>query len=133
MDSPVHCASSHYCNFFFLDYQTPLIVAAVLYVAYLAVRVSRWPRRYRTQKELKNEAEQAQDNWEKMMIAYTLCSPPVISPITLREHLVTPTNLGPPFSGAVYAILDRIISRDREVFLPFQTKDPTIVGEYLSV
>lgn len=104
-----------------LGYQTPAIGAAGLYVVYLTGRFVFWPRRYRRKKNRRQELKRWQDRWTQMTVAYTLCEPPVISPTILREQISKPTEIGPLFSGAVFAVLDRIIARDRDVFLPLES------------
>ena len=106
---------------FLLSYQTAAIVAAGLYMVYLAGHFVFWPRRYRRKKSRRRELKLWQDRWTQMTVAYALCEPPVISPAILREQISKPTEIGPLFSGAVFAVLDRIIGRDRDVFLPLES------------
>ena len=104
---------------FFIGYPNAAIVLAALYVLYLGVRMVLWPRRYRKRKKRGSDLKQAVDNFVKMGIAYSCCSPPIINPSTLREQMSKPTDIGPLFSGAIFALLSRIAARDQEVFLPF--------------
>lgn len=107
---------------YFLGYTTVAITVAILYAAYLAGHIALWPSRYRQRKEEEREWQDHIDRLSMMIKVYSLCSPPVINPTMLREELLKVTEVGAVFQGAVFAILDRIIQRDRAVFLPFGSR-----------
>jgi len=112
---------------FFLGYQTATLVTAALYLGYLTVHLFLWPSRHRERKKEESGLHQASERIYNMITVYHFCSPPVISPITLQKQLAKATDAGAFFDGSVFAILNRVIARDREVFLPFHNSN-TAVG-----
>lgn len=89
--------------------------AGAVYAAYLVLRIATWPKRRQARRQLSEGLELL----EKMVSAYYYCNPPVINPSTLNRYLEEAAKAGARFDGAVYTMLERVISRDSSTFLPY--------------
>lgn len=91
------------------------LAVGVGYGFYLLARLVTWPKR----RAVRRKIQDAVSLLEKMSHAYSYCSPPVVNPSILRGYLDEATKAGARFDGAVFALLERIASRDASTFLPF--------------
>jgi len=106
---------------YYFQYEKASLNILVLYGIYLFVRLAWWPRRFLRRKKENAELKKSDDLMKEMLTIYYYCQPSVMSPRTLKEQLDKAKEKGVLLHGAVFAILDRIISQDSSVFIPFQT------------
>ncbi|GBE17381.1 hypothetical protein BMS3Abin15_01226 [bacterium BMS3Abin15] len=106
---------------FYFDHKDASLVVGGLYIAYLIIRIIMWPFRYRKRNKEEKDYLDHFDRLQKMVNVYYYCKLPVISPSTLKSSLQKALDSGVVFDGVVHAILNRVLERDRNVFIPFES------------
>lgn len=102
------------------------MVAGALYLAYLLLHFTLWPKRYRDRKSKEKLLKEHTDRLQTMLSAYCYCNPPVISLATLRQYLNKAVEAGAIFEGSLFAIIDRVEETRGEAFLPFAKPTATV-------
>lgn len=107
----------------YLGYINSSFIIGCFYVLNIIIHLALWPFRHRKRKKEEKEYLVHLDRLQKMVSVYYSCKPPVISPIILDSYLKKAQDSGAIFDGITYAILNRILERDKNVFIPFETSD----------
>ena len=88
------------------------IAIAAIWALYVFFRLVSLPARWKTRKK-------AHELLQLMIDAYAHLGNSVISPMRLRDALNKAAAAGVVFDGAVFAIIDRVVERDKNAFVPF--------------
>ncbi len=104
----------------YLEFEKSAMALGIIYAVYQLGRLVLWPRRYFQKKQLQEKLNETEKVSKRIFSVYHFCQLPILSPSTLREQLRICEKENISFNGAVYAIVDRILARDKAVFIPVQ-------------